>query len=194
MRGQTRRRFILLLALIGSTLVPSFPSQASGTASDTATVNKVRILVMRHGERPGDSTVPDLTEAGHRRAKELARFLCERFGKPDFIIAAALYNKNNRPQLTVKPLSELTGVPIDDSLESIKNKELADRLLHDGKYDGKLVVVNWHHSQIPLLARELHAPKGSFPDPWDNSIYNLILEFDFTGRDVPDVKQVVEPF
>jgi len=190
----------LLISQVPATTSETVAASGAGTASDTVHVNhanhvnKVRILLMRHGERPGDSTVPDLTEAGYARAKKLSTYIRETFGKPDYIIAAKLFRKNNRPQLTVQPLSDATGVPIDDSTEAIKNLELADRLMHDKKYDGKLVVVCWHHSQIPLLAKALHAPNNAYPNAWDLNIYNLIIEFTFAGSDVPAVKQVFEPF
>jgi hypothetical protein len=38
-----------------------------------------------------------------------------------------------------------------------------------------------------------NAKAGDYPDPWDPSVFNLILQFDFV-RDVPVVTRVIEPF
>lgn len=148
---------------------------------------------MRHAERPGDSTVANLTPEGYERSEKLVRFILDRFGKPDYIFAAQLFRKNNRPRLTVEPLSKDTGVAIDDSIEAIKNDFLADQLMHDKKYNNKLVVVSWHHTQIPLLLKELHAPERYQKD-WDMGTYNLIMEVVLNGKRLPVVREVREPF
>jgi hypothetical protein len=55
------------------------------------------------------------------------------------------------------------------------------------------MVVCWHHGNIPSLAHALNAKTGDYPDPWDPSVFNLILQFDFLG-DMPTVTRVIEPF
>ena len=52
-----------------------------------------RILVMRHAEKSDDPADPDLTSNGRKRAKALASFIPNHFGKPDFIFAAILIDQ-----------------------------------------------------------------------------------------------------
>jgi broad specificity phosphatase PhoE len=45
------------------------------------------ILVTRHAEKSSDPLDPDLTPEGHERAKRLATYIPDTFGKPDFLFA-----------------------------------------------------------------------------------------------------------
>lgn len=58
---------------------------------------------------------------------------------------------------------------------------------------GTLLVVCWHHGNIPSIAHALKAKSGTYPDPWYSSVFNLILNFEFAGG-VPEVTQVKEHF
>lgn len=49
----------------------------------------ITVLVMRHAEKSPDLNDPHLTAAGEQRAKSLATYIPEQFGKPDFIFATA---------------------------------------------------------------------------------------------------------
>jgi broad specificity phosphatase PhoE len=151
------------------------------------------ILVMRHAEKPADPTEPNLTAAGKRRAKRLATYIPKEFGKPDFIFAAAISRHSARPYETVKPLSKRVKVGIDAKIADNDYGVLAQELLTKNKYAGKSIVVGWHHGNIPSLIRMLGAPKGQYPDPWDHTVFNLILQLEFPD-DKPKVKKVREPF
>jgi phosphohistidine phosphatase SixA len=149
------------------------------------------ILVMRHAEKPDKPDDPDLSKAGHVRAIRLASFIPDEFGNPDFIIASAISHSSARPYETVRPLSEVTGIGIEATIVDDDYKSLANDLLT--KYAGKQVVVCWHHGNIPRLMHQLGAKKGDYPDPWDPTVFNLILQVGFSGGDVT-VKQVKENF
>ena len=151
------------------------------------------ILVMRHAEKPDDPDDPDLTEDGHARAIKLATFIPQQFGAPDFIFAAAITRHSARPYETVRPLSQATSVGIDATIADNDYGALAKELLTKTKYADKSVVVCWHHGNIPSLMRYLGASAGSYPDPWNHTVFNLILEVGFSGGSV-SVKQVAEPF
>ncbi len=152
------------------------------------------ILVMRHAEKPADPSDPDLTAAGKKRAKKLASYIPKEFGiKPDFIFAAAISRHSARPYQTVKPLSKHTGVSIDAKIADNDYGVLAQKLLTKKRYAGKTVVVCWHHGNIPPLMRALGTPDGEYPNPWDHTVFNLILRLEFPGGK-PKVKEVKEPF
>jgi broad specificity phosphatase PhoE len=152
-----------------------------------------KILVMRHAEKAADPLAPDLSEAGRERAKELARYIPATFGKPDFLLATAASKHSRRPIETLKPLSRECDLKIDKTFADQDYGALAQVLRKKSEYQGALIVVCWHHGNIPSIAHALDAREGDYPDSWDRTVFNLVLQFDFV-RDVPNVKCVTEPF
>jgi hypothetical protein len=153
-----------------------------------------KILLLRHAEKPGDPKDPYLTEAGRRRADRLAQFIPAMFGKPDFVFAAAVNKHSFRAYLTMRPLCDAIAVRPDTSFESEAYHPLANKLFSDPFFAGKLVVVCWAHKELPKLANALKARQGDYPDPWDDSVFNLILQFDYSDGVAPNVTGIVQPF
>jgi broad specificity phosphatase PhoE len=153
-----------------------------------------RILLMRHAEKSDDPLDPDLSPAGHRRAEQLASFIPARFGTPDFLFATAESKHSRRPIETITPLSQSCGVPIDSSFADQDYAALAHELTKKNHIEGKLILVCWHHGNIPSLAYALGAKNSDYPDPWPADVFNLILKFKFAGGDRPSVEQLTEPF
>jgi broad specificity phosphatase PhoE len=151
------------------------------------------VLVMRHAEKSGDPSDPDLTAAGEARARALADYIPHEFGAPDFIFAAALSKHSARPYETVQPLAKRVGVPIDATIADQDYGVLASDLLTDADYAAKRIVVCWHHGNIPSLMHALGAANGAYPNPWDPAVFNLILKVEFPVGG-PSVASVVEPF
>jgi len=154
----------------------------------------MRILVMRHAEKSGDPRDPNLTEAGRARAKALATFIPKKFGRPDFIFATSRSEHSDRPRQTVTPLSEAISVEIDTTFSDQDYGALAATLLGERKFRSKLIVVCWHHGNIPNLLNALKAVDGQYPDPWNRGVFNLIVELIFNSDPVPVAKQITEPF
>ncbi|WP_162943997.1 MULTISPECIES: histidine phosphatase family protein [unclassified Rhizobium] len=153
----------------------------------------VKILVMRHAEKPDDPGDPNLSAAGQARAKALAAWYPESFGPPDFIFAATPSKHSERPVQTVQPLAEALGIELCTSYADENYGALAYTLLSKPKLEGKAILVCWHHGNIPGLMRALGALEGSYPDPWAPTVFNLVLATDFLS-DGPKVSQVFEPF
>jgi len=152
-----------------------------------------QILLMRHAEKMSDLWNPDLSPAGDDRAQKLAQYIPEKFGKPDFLFASAASKHSVRPIQTLQPLSAQIGVQVDTTYADQDYPALAHKILNDPRYEGKRIVICWHHGNIPPLAHELGAKPGDYPNPWDPKVFNLILQFDYT-HGVPSVRSVVEPF
>ena len=150
------------------------------------------ILVMRHAEKPEDVQNPDLSPVGQERAEKLATYVPKTFGALDFIFAAAISKHSARPFETVKPRSKAIGIPIDATIADNDYEVLAADLLGKQRYDGKRVLVCWHHGHIPSLMQALRAKKGNYPDPWDAKVFNLILKLNYEGADVPRLTKVTE--
>jgi hypothetical protein len=153
-----------------------------------------KILLMRHAEKPDDPKNPYLAEAGRARAEKLAQFIPATFGKPDFVFAAAVNKHSMRAYLTMRPLCEASEAPLDISLAAKEYQALAAKLLSDDAFAQKLVVACWTHGELPLLASALNARQGDYPDPWDASVFNLILQLDYSGAATPAVTPVIQPF
>jgi broad specificity phosphatase PhoE len=151
------------------------------------------ILVMRHAEKMADPADPDLSSAGEERAAELAKYIPATFGDLDFLFAAAISKHSARPYETVKPLSKLTGLPIDSTIADQDYGFLADQLLSDANFADKRILICWHHGNIPSFMYALGAPKESYPNPWDSQVFNEILKIEYSSPD-PAVTRIVEPF
>ena len=152
------------------------------------------ILVMRHAEKPDEEGDPHLSQAGHARAEKLATYIPNNFGKPDFIFAAADSKDSERPRKTVEPLQHATGILIHDKIADKECADLATKLLTTQDLSDKRIVVCWHHGQIPKLMHALGAPAGTYPEPWDEKVFNLILLLDYRTCGKPIVTKVNEPF
>jgi broad specificity phosphatase PhoE len=152
-----------------------------------------QILLMRHAEKPDDPLDPNLSPAGRERAEKLVRYIPETFGKPAWLFASAISKHSQRPFETIDPLAKSIDVPIDTSFADQDYAALAQELAANPRYDGKLILICWHHGNIPPLAHALKAKHGDYPNPWDPNVFNLILSFDFNAG-VPHVRSVSEPF
>ena len=135
-------------------------------ASTTSVSMPERILLMRHAEKPDDENNPDLAPAGFHRAETLPKYILSQYGRPDYIFAAANSKKSSRPYETAIPLSRQSGVAIDTTFRDKDFEGLADVLRHDNRFSGKLIVVVWHHGNIPEFAQALHARAGDYPQEW----------------------------
>lgn len=155
-----------------------------------------RIILMRHADKSVDSDDDDLSEAGWARAKQLVTYIPDTFGKPDIIVAAAQSKHSDRSAETVKPLAESLGLKVQDYFENKEFPDLVDEIFNDPDYKNKTVVICWHHGKLPAMAALLGAPRGSYPSPWPDSAYNLILDlqYDPFSGSPPKVTRVIEPF
>ena len=133
------------------------------------------ILVMRHAEKPTDDHDPHLSPPGKERAEKLATYIPDTFGKPDFVFAAAVSKKRSaRPLETIEPLAAALGLDPKTPFADAQSAELAQLLLSDAKYANKLIVVCWHHGEIPALMRALGAKAG------ESSVAGMTIRNEFT--------------
>jgi hypothetical protein len=156
-----------------------------------------KIVLLRHGEEPNDPTHPenpDLSAAGRVRASKLAKYIPKTFGRPDVVVAAAPSRTSVRPFLTVRPLCDALGLRLDTSIKANKSEALAETLLTESIFNDKLIVICWTHKELPILAKGLNAPRGDYPDPWEESVFDLMLELSYKRRIKPSVRTIVQPF
>src|SRR6202790_4144193 len=128
-------------------------------------MTNARILVMRHAEKTGDPKDPHLSPDGSARAAKLADYIPAAFGTSQFLIPTSGSKHSTRPIETIQPLSAKIGVPIDATFADQDYGALASQLLSDQRFAdaGSLIVVCWHHGNLPSMAHALRANAGSYP-------------------------------
>jgi hypothetical protein len=149
---------------------------------------------MRHAEKLRDDDDPHLDPAGFMRAQKLVTYIPETFGAPDATIAAADSHHSVRPRETVTPLADSIPLPVLTPYADAQFTELAAKLLDPNAFPQKLIVVCWHHGELPQLMAALGAPADSYPQSWDPEVFNLILETELGADGSVSVTPVVEPF
>jgi broad specificity phosphatase PhoE len=159
-------------------------------------MTNARILLMRHAEKTGDPTDPHLSQDGYARAAKLANFIPATFGIPQVLIATSISKHSVRPIETLEPLSTKIGVSVDATYADQDYGALASQLLSEPRYvdAGALIVVCWHHGNIPSMAHALGAKLGSYPDPWDADVFNQILVLSYLDDGEPKITTLTEPF
>jgi phospholipase C len=173
---------------------PSLPSPAQPVASGTVALGgkamgPAQVVILRHGEKPSDPRNPDLSPVGERRADMLATAIPQLFPHPDFLFAAAPSKHSNRPVETLTPLARALTMPIDTDIADDGYSVLAADLLDDPRYAGKLIIVCWHHGNIPDLGLALKVPKEGINNAqgmegmhWDSTVFDLFWSIKWPGQ------------
>lgn len=155
-----------------------------------------RILLMRHAEKTGKTDDIYLSKEGAIRADRLVTYIPQVFGRPDFIYAAARSKRSIRSIETVKPLAAALGLEVQYHIEDKEFKTLVTEIFSKAEYRGKTIIICWHHGKLPEIAALLGGQPGSYPNPWPQDCFNLILDFRYDPKSdaPPVVSQIVEPF
>ena len=99
-----------------------------------------------------------------------------RFLTPNFLFATQKSKHSNRPVETITPLSLATGLTINSSYPDSGYGDLAKVAL-GGQYAGKVVLICWHHGEIPALAAALGV---SNPPKWKETVFDLVWQITYT--------------
>jgi hypothetical protein len=140
-----------------------------------AQAQPAQIIILRHGEEPGGSSV-HLSAQGQARAVALASFfstnaIVNRFGRPVALFAPhPTPTGSKRAYETILPTSQRWHLPVQGTYFQNQYIPLARALLGNKNYRGKTVIICWFHSWIPQMAGAL----GVRPEPpaWDSSSYD----------------------
>lgn len=184
-------RKFLLLALLPLFLISQPRIDAHGRAADSSrnqdassTTSPRMILIIRHGEKPGDAASegkkdkdPNLSPKGYQRAQALAHVIPDNFVHPDYLFATHKSAHSMRPIETITPLANALHEPIEESFKDDQFAALAHKVLTDPKYAGRVVLISWHHGKIPELAHALGAADA--PDKWKSEVFDRVWEITF---------------
>ena len=112
-----------------------------------------------------------------------------RFPTPNYIFATQRSKNSNRPVETVTPLGTALNLPINDGFADKEPdiKKMVNAILND--YPGKVVLICWHHGEIPELAKALGV---SSPPKWDGKVFDRVWQITFpkgkaTLQDLPQM-------
>jgi hypothetical protein len=176
----SRRSFLVLLGLAMLSLPIPVPAQTA--AQPAAGAPPATVLLMRHAEKLTDGRI-DLAPAGFARAKDLPELFLPsasgaipRFPRPDVLFATHQSKHSNRPFETIQPLSQALSLPVNTDFSDDDYASLA-KLLLNGQYAGKIVLVAWHHGTLPQFAAAL----GVTPQPalWPPTQFDRIWRIDW---------------
>src|SRR5712691_3128109 len=101
-----------------------------------------------------------------------------RFAAPNFIFATKNSKNSKRPIETVTPLSIGLSLPINDGFadKDADITRMANAILNDVAFAGKIVLICWHHGKIPAVAKALGVSK---PPKWDGKVFDRVWQITF---------------
>jgi broad specificity phosphatase PhoE len=149
------------------------------------------VLIIRHAENPANGH--GLSPRGQERAKAYANYF-QNFTvdskklEPQAVIVAADSKHSHRPRLTVQRFAKAANLPIDNRFANKQPADLAAELR--ANYQGKVILICWHHGQIPDVLRALGAaPETLLPNgKWPRDVYDwvIMVSFDENGHVIPE--------
>ena len=110
-----------------------------------------------------------------------------RFGTPVAIYAMARSHPDHgslRPIETVTPLSSALGITLNTNYQKDDYQAMANAIMSNPKYMGKMVLICWEHTVIPQIVQAFGYKTG--PQNWDGDAYfdrTWVLNFS-NGRPV----------
>jgi hypothetical protein len=153
----------------------------SGAPSAQQEVSKTPavVFIIRHAEKPAERENSDLTANGFKRAAALPSLFVQQPGssslprlpRPAALFASAPGKHSNRPIETITPLAQALHLRLNTDYADIETAPIAREIL-SGRYAGKVVLVCWHHGEIPHLAEALGVTNA--PHHWDESVFDQI--------------------
>ena len=170
---------VFLLTFVGALSTSSAADTPDYLAGDT-------VLIIRHAEKPPEGRA--LTPMGEARARAYVRYF-EPFRengldlRVDALYAGADSNGSIRPRLTLEPLAQAIGLPLNTAIGTKAPADLVS-LLRTQPH-GTHPLIAWRHGQIPALLAAFGAsptliPGGTWPD--DTFDWVIILNFDSAGH------------
>jgi hypothetical protein len=177
------RRCLFIAVIYGSALLVVADAQEGPK-------NSV-VLIIRHAENPANGR--GLSPRGEERAEAYKNYFQSftvdgKRREPEAVVVAADSKHSHRPRLTVERFAKAAKLPIDNRFANKQPADLAAELR--ANYQGKVILVCWHHGQIPAVLRALGAaPETLLPNgKWPRTVYDwvIMVSYDENGRLIPE--------
>ena len=145
------------------------------------------ILIIRHAEKPDSG--PELSPEGVARADAYVNYfktfqIDSQPLKLDHIFATADSKGSHRPRLTVTPLSQASGIPLDTRFKDKDYQSLATDI--QSTSHGKHILICWHHGTIPELIQVLGGDSAKLipNNKWPPNVFGWLVElrYDHNGQ------------
>lgn len=156
----------------------------------------VKIMVIRHAEKPSNTPPPygvtlegerekeSLSVRGWQRAGALACYFAPAncpFSDPALAVPQFLYaskptrrNGSRRPVETITPLAEKLAIRINSNFSKLEAEEMMEEVfLCDG-----VVLVSWQREYIPQIANYILGGKETAPQDWPDDRFDMVWVFD----------------
>ena len=150
-------------------------------------LSDVTVLIVRHAEKPASGT--GLSPQGEQRAQAYATYfdplrLDGQSLLPGRLIATRDSKSSIRPRLTLTPLSQRLGLPIEQPYADADVDKLAKSLRKDNQ--APVVLIAWHHGHIDKLIEAFGGDPRAITGrkTWPGDVYDwlVVLRFDAKGR------------
>ncbi|WP_225562709.1 flagellar basal body-associated protein FliL [Rhodanobacter sp. DHG33] len=147
----------------------------------------VTVLIVRHAEKPASGS--GLSPQGEQRAQAYASYFdpLQLDGQslvPGRLIATRDSKNSMRPRLTLTPLSQRLGLPIEQPYADADVDKLVKSLGKDNS--APVVLIAWHHGHIDKLIEAFGGdPKAiTGRKTWPGDVYDwlVVLHFDASGH------------
>jgi broad specificity phosphatase PhoE len=178
----TMHRYLLIAVIYGSAVLVVADAQEGPK-------NSV-VLIIRHAEDAGSGH--GLSARGAERAEAYKNYfqnfmIDSKRREPEAVLVAADSKQSHRPRLTVEPFAKAAKLQIDSRFGNKQPADLAAELR--ANHQGKVILVCWHHGQVPALLRALGAaPETLLPNgKWPRDVFDWVImaSFDENGRLIP---------
>ena len=181
---------VVLLFVPACTASPAASASGLSATAGSHPLSEATVLIIRHAEKPPFGS--GLSPEGQARAEAYVKYFqklrqgAERL-TPDYIVAADDSDHSQRSRLTVEPLAKSLGLKPDLRFQAKRPQDLVESIRSN--QHGKVILVCWHHHEIPeLLARLGADPEALLPEgewPAQQFGWMLRLSFDEHGKLVP---------
>ncbi len=177
----------VLLSVPACTASPSTSPVGSSASAGGPPLSGATVLIIRHAEKPPFGS--GLSPEGKARAEAYVKYFQKlRQGgerlTPEYIVAADDSEHSQRSKLTVEPLAKSLGLKPDLRFQAKRPQDLVESIRSSPH--GKVILVCWHHREIPELLQQLGAdaetllPEGEWPAQQFG--WMLRLSFDENGK------------
>ncbi len=157
-RRRRRIQIVVIYTAIAICLAWFFESQATTT-----------VIFVRHAEKAASpANDPGLSDAGQRRAAELARQLVDADVVPGVGVDAVYSTSYRRTVETAKPLADALDLQVL-TYDASDTEAIIESLVRE--YKGKIVLVVGHSDTVPEMIANMGASKNVPPiaeDEYDN--------------------------
>ena len=157
----------------------------------------IKIMIVRHAEKPADSGKPHGVDAdgeqdkeslivqGWQRAGALAVLFAPSHGAlqnpalvmPECLFASGIahHSESKRPQETITPLAAKLGLTINTQAQKGQEGQVAALAMACGGF----ALIAWEHQDIPAIANAILGDSTTAPQSWPGSRFDLVWVFDW---------------